>query len=230
MTFRIFALGIALCFGSSFASANEQIFVSGGPSLRSFERHKPAPHDRFWGNFLTSSIARYKEVKPEIGSDLVTWLVYRPAYITRGQESNTDLIAEIKNMLKPITSNIVWFESRKEFLDYLHKGQDRSKIKIRRLEYFGHSNKRNWCFDYSNRIDGAVLEPLCLHVDHLKSIKNRIFTSDAYCRSWGCHSGEEYSRAWYKATGTRMWGAIGKTDYSTGAIPKLSTSGGKWVQ
>jgi hypothetical protein len=48
-------------------------------------------------------------------------------------------------------------------------------------------------------------------------------------KSWGCHTGESMSRLWREATGTRMWGAIGKTDYSTGELPALSSVGGKWV-
>jgi hypothetical protein len=37
------------------------------------------------------------------------------------------------------------------------------------------------------------------------------------------------SKKWKAATGVPMWGAIGKTDFSTGELPALSTPGGHWV-
>jgi hypothetical protein len=37
------------------------------------------------------------------------------------------------------------------------------------------------------------------------------------------------SQLWRDATGTRMWGAIGKTQYLTNELPALSSVGGKWV-
>jgi len=221
-----------LCFLalSAQAAPTEQIFVSGGPSLRTFERFKDNPHDRFWGNFITSGVARYQEIKAEIGEQPFTWLIYKPGYLSRAEESGHDLIAEVETMIQPTGARIVWFHSRDELIDYLHEGQDRSSLKIGRLEYFGHSNKRNWCFDYSNAIDGAVIESGCLHVDHLDGIRRSIFADAAYTRSWGCHSGEEFSQAWLKQTGVPMWGAIGKTDYSNGAVPVISTPGGSWTR
>ena len=63
----------------------------------------------------------------------------------------------------------------------------------------------------------------------LKKIDKRVFARGAYVKSWGCHTGESMSKLWRDATGTRMWGAIGKTDYSTGELPALSSAGGKWV-
>jgi len=210
--------------------AGEHLFVSGGPSLRTFERHKPAPHDRFWGNFITSGLARYEQIRDEIGDAPFTWLVFRPGYERRSRESSYDLIAEVEHMVAQTPATLHWFNSRQEFLHYLHQGKDRSQLKITRIEYFGHSNKKNWCFDYSNQLDGAVLESMCLHVDHLSKISRRIFLPNAYARSWGCHSGEEYSQAWRRATGIPMWGAVGKTNYSNGAVPVISTPGGHWTR
>jgi hypothetical protein len=40
-------------------------------------------------------------------------------------------------------------------------------------------------------------------------------------KSWGCYCGELFRPSWYKATGTRMWGAIGKTQYMTEELPVL---------
>lgn len=228
---RFFIIVTCILFAvSSLYAENEKIFISGGPSLRIFERHKPAPHDRFWGNFITSGLARYQEIKSDIGEDTFTWLIHRPGYERRGKEIGHDLIQEIKNMIGPTSANIIWFETREELVRYLNKGQNRSHKKISHLEYFGHSNRLNWCFDYSNQIDGMVQENMCLHIRNLDEIKRGIFTKNAFTKSWGCHSGEAYSEAWYRATGVRMWGAIGKTSYYTGGVPQLSTSAGKWTQ
>jgi hypothetical protein len=211
--------------------AQEHIFISGGPALRYFERHKVNTHDVFWGNFIQAAIVRHRQIAPTLpAGHLFTWLIFRPAYERRVPEAKFDLIAEVEKRIQPTGARIVWFHDRDELIRYLNEGQDRSKIKISRLEYFGHSNKRNWMFDYSNRLDGAVAEPACLHLRDLPKIKRTAFAPDAYTRSWGCHSGEEYSGAWLKSTGVPMVGAIGKTDYSNGGIPFISTPGGRWTQ
>ena len=82
-------------------------------------------------------------------------------------------------------------------------------------------------FDYSNNIDSA--SKAWLHQDDFAQIHRGIFSNDAFVKSWSCHTGESMSKLWREATDTRMWGAIGKTDYSTGELPALSSVGGKWV-
>jgi len=57
----------------------------------------------------------------------------------------------------------------------------------------------------------------------------RIFAKGPFEKSWGCHTGEEMSRYWHAATGTRMWGAIGKTQFMDEELPILTSEGGKWV-
>jgi hypothetical protein len=85
-------------------------------------------------------------------------------------------------------------------------------------------------FDYSNLLDGASPEFAMFHMWHFKELSHEIFTDNAFCQSWGCHSGEEYSGTWYKHIGIRMKGAIGKTDYSNGGLPFLSSANGRWSQ
>ncbi|MEM0896077.1 MAG: hypothetical protein AAGJ79_04260, partial [Verrucomicrobiota bacterium] len=105
---------------------------------------------------------------------------------------------------------------------------DRRRTKIGGFEYFGHSNKFAFMFDYSNWISGVSKS--WLHEADLRKISRRAFAKDAYCQSWGCHSGESFCAAWRKATGTKMWGAEGKTDYSVlqyGKLPEISGNG-RW--
>jgi hypothetical protein len=49
-------------------------------------------------------------------------------------------------------------------------------------------------------------------------------------KSWGCHTGESMSKKWAAATGVKMIGAIGKTQYRTEELPFLSSNNGRWVQ
>lgn len=227
LRWAILFTAVAWCGGNT--QAGEHIIVSGGPALQYFERAKEHPHDRYWGNFIDAGIARIRQVKPQFGpEDFVTWAVFRPSYISRSREENLDLVKEIENRANTLQVNLLWFDDRDQFLAFLNQSREGDK-KIARLEYFGHSNRRTFMFDYSNTLDGSSTEPGTLHMSRLKAISRDNFTNDAYCKSWGCHSGEEYSAAWRKATGQVMVGAIGKTDYSQGGLPFLSTTGGRWA-
>ncbi|NJK92284.1 MAG: hypothetical protein HC904_10880 [Blastochloris sp.] len=173
MRFVILAtLALVLLTGmiSAPLQAGEQLYVSGGPALRYFERSKKNDHDRYWGNFIDSVLARHQKVQSEYGpEDQLTWMIFRPGYESRGREEKMDLIAEVEKRVASIGARLIWFSTKQELLDYVNQGQDRERIKIRRFEYFGHSNKRCFMFDYSNVVDGAVIESGTLHVDDLKN-------------------------------------------------------------
>ena len=68
-----------------------------------------------------------------------------------------------------------------------------------------------------------------IHEDDLKQIHRGIFDRKAFVKSCGCHTGESMSGYWKRATGKKMIGALGKTDYSTivvdGAMPAVN---GRW--
>lgn len=215
----------------SFTFANELIVISGGPALRYYERHKAVSHDKFWGNFINAAEIKIKKLKSALKEgDTIVWMVYRPGYESRSKEEETNLITDITKRAENLGVNLVWFDNRAEFVQYLNANRDDDHNKIARLEYFGHSNKRNWMFDYSNQLDGGCIELAMFHIWNFHELDRGIFTDDVVCKSWGCHSGEQYSSAWYKYTGKRMIGAVGKTDYSNGELPILSTEDGKWTQ
>jgi hypothetical protein len=100
-------------------------------------------------------------------------------------------------------------------------------MKIAGFEYFGHSNRACFMFDYSNVLDSASKS--WLHENELSKIDRRAFAHGAYVRSWGCHTGESMSKKWYRATGTHMIGAIGKTQFMMEELPILTSTDGKWV-
>lgn len=215
----------------SWSFANELILISGGPALRYYEHSKAHSHDKFWGNFINAAEIRIKKIKSSLKEgDKITWMVYRLGYETRAKEEQDDLIGNITKRAEELGVNLVWFNSRVEFVNYLNANRNDDNNKIARLEYFGHSNKRDWMFDYSNQLDGGCAEPAMFHIWHFHELDRGIFTDDVVCKSWGCHSGEQYSSAWFKYTGKRMIGAVGKTDYSNGDLPDLSTENGKWTQ
>lgn len=215
---------------SVFAQDREEIVLTGGPALRFMEHGKGAvSHDVYWFNFVDASVIRLKELKDQAKpDDLITWLIYRPGYAARGQEMGVDLLSQLQDKAKQLGVNLRWFDSKEDLIAYLNKGLDRDKIKISNFDYFGHSNKACFLFDYSNAID--TMSIAWLHVKDLRYIDDDIFARNAACKSWGCHSGEMYSQWWKNHFDVPMIGAIGKTDFAHGGLPALSNSDGKWTQ
>ncbi len=212
------------------AQSREDIVLTGGPALRFMEHGKgDVSHDVYWFNFVDASVIRLKELKANAKPDeVVTWLIYRPAYAARSQEMGMDLLAQLQEKAKAIGCQLVYFNNQAELIAYLNKGYDRNKVKIAAFDYFGHSNKACFLFDYSNTID--TMSIAWLHVKDLRLIHDDIFAKKAACKSWGCHSGEMYSKWWKSHFDVPMIGAMGKTDFAHGGEPQLSNSDGKWVQ
>jgi len=225
---------LLLVLGANSARAQvqkEYIILSGGPSLHEWEKYKAAPHDRWWGNFIRAARVRIEEIRKKQGPDArITWLVYRPGYERRAtRQDNADLIGNINSVRDKYNVNLVWFNRTEQVINYLNYGQPRDQVKIADFDFYGHSNRACFLFDYSNEIDSA--SKVYLHESELKKIHRGLFTRDATIKSWGCHTGESMSQSFRAATGKKMIGAIGKTDYSNGHIngwvPTLSP-GGRW--
>jgi hypothetical protein len=210
------------------AKAGEYLIVSGGPALKFNEDDKPAPHDRYWANFIDSAITRIAQIKADQPGSLIAWLVYRPAYVERGREMNQDLVREVETRAAALGVKLLWFDRTRQLVNYINRGQDRRQAPIIGFDFFGHSNKACFMFDYSSDVDGGSVS--FLHQNQLTAIEKTAFAPNAAARSWGCHSGESYSEAWKKHFGFPMMGAIGKTDYSAGGLPVPSSEGGHWVQ
>ena len=154
-------------------------------------------------------------------------LIYKQGYLDRAKQENQDLISLIDSVREKFNLNLVWFHAGSEVIHYLNHGQPRDQVKIADLEYFGHSNRACFMFDYSNNIDSACKS--WLHEDELTQINRRDFARGAYVKSWGCHTGESMSKKWRAATGTHMIGAIGKTQFMMEELPILTSADGKWV-
>jgi len=224
------ALFVLLGLVNAPAQSREDIVLTGGCALRFMEHGKgDVSHDVYWFNFVDASTIRLQELKAQAKPDeLVTWLIYRPAYAARSQEMGMDLLAQLESKAKTLGVRLVWFDSKAELIAYLNRGLDRDKVKIADFDYFGHSNKACFLFDYSNTID--TMSIAWLHVKDLRMIDSDVFARDATCKSWGCHSGEMYSKWWKSRFDVAMTGAIGKTDFAHGGLPQLSSSDGTWAQ
>ncbi len=206
----------------------EFVILVGGPSLMQWEKYKTQPHDHWWANFVRAGRIRTEQLREKFGPDAkITWLVYKQGYIDRGAQEKMDLIDFINSVRDKFNLNLVWFRDGSEVINYLNNGQPRDQVKVAFLEFFGHSNKACFMFDYSSNVDSASKS--FLHQSQLSSIRRTVFTRDAQIRSWGCHTGEMMSKKWREAVGNRMWGAIGKTQYMTDELPIISTPGGKWA-
>jgi len=219
----------------------EHIIVSGGPACREWENYRvePARHDRWWGNFVRTARVRMEQLREEKGPDaVITWLVYRTGYEKRSKEDGEDRISQVISVQEKETvqCRLIWFRKTEELIRYMNyggRGIDRTSLPIGGFDYFGHSNKYAFTFDYSGEVLGA--SKVFLHQDDLSKLKPGIFARNAINKSWGCHTAESMSRVWKRETGTRLIGAIGKTDYSYcwrngGSLPIISESGGRWVR
>ena len=192
----------------------EYVLLVGGPSLMQWEKYKVQPHDHWWANFVRAARIRTEQLRTQYGPDVkITWLVYKQGYIDRGAQEKMDLLGFIDSVREKFNLNLVYFRNGQEVIDYLNAGQPRDQVKVAFFEFFGHSNKACFMFDYSSNVDSASKS--FLHQNQLTAINRNIFTRDAAIRSWGCHTGEMMSKKWRDATGTRMWGVIGKMQYMT---------------
>lgn len=203
----------------------EYVIITGGVSLMQWEKFKAQPHDNWWLNFIRASRIRIAELRNSYGPTArITWMLYTPAYKRRGAlTENADLFGIIHSIPPAYGVKFVPFSTTSELIGYLN---NRNGVKIAGLEYFGHSNRACWMFDYSNEIDSA--SKVWLHEDDLGRIRGNGFARNAYIRSWGCHTGESMSKKFQAACGRKMIGAIGKTQYMTETLPIISTPGGKW--
>lgn len=208
-------------------AGKEYIVASGGPSLMLWEKWKAQPHDLWWQNFIRAAEIRIMELKSQgVPANQITWFVYRPGYETRAKQEGLDLIGNINSRGAALGVKLKFFRKADEFTGYLNAGRPRQEIKIANLEYFGHSNKACWMFDYSNLVDSA--SKIWIHENEFNRLAPGIFARDAYVKSWGCHTGESMSQKFRKTAGLKMWGAVGRTQYNTHELPSLAQPSGKW--
>src|SRR5437667_10835538 len=152
----------------------EWIIVVGGPSLKEWEQYKAQPHDHWWANFVHAARIRTEQLRGQLGPDAkITWLVYKPGYVDRGKQDGQDLIANINSVRDKYNLRLVYFSRGSEVIDYLNNGQPRAQVRIAGFEYFGHSNRACFMFDYSNVVDSS--SKAWLHESDLVKIDRHAF-------------------------------------------------------
>jgi hypothetical protein len=209
-------------------SRADHVIATGGPAMRKWEdyRVKEDQHDRWWANFIRASTIRIDEIRLAYGPGAkVVWFVFKPGYQTRGREDGKPYTTWIAEQAAKRRATLVWFDSSAGFIRSLNT---RPRGSVETFDFFGHSNRHCFMFDYSNEIMGV--STATLHERELPRIKGSVFTRNAYCKSWGCHTGESMSAAWKKSVGVPLEGAKGPTDYTVvgqGSLPRVK---GTWAR
>jgi len=218
---------IGLCFISAFSALADHVIVTGGPALRKWEnlRVPQDQHDRWWANFVRASTLRMAELRRADAQAPLVWMVYQPGYRTRGGEDGKPYSQWINELAAERRATLIWFSSGGEFIEKLNS---RPRGSIRTFDFFGHSNRHAFMFDYGNDI--MAVSTAWLHERDLGRIKSSVFSRDAYCKSWGCHTAESMSAVWRRAIGVPLEGAKGATNYTVvgqGILPVVS---GRWAR
>lgn len=225
---RQFRLLICLLLFAANLCQAEHVVVTGGPALRRWEnfRVKEDQHDRWWANFVRASTIRMEEIRRAYGSAApIVWIVYRPGYEARGREDRAPYTTWISNLAPKYGAKLIWIGSGGELIQAINS---RPRNSISSFDFFGHSNRFCFMLDYSSEI--MAVSGAWLHERDLGRIKASVFARNAYCKSWGCHTGESMSAAWKRALGIPLEGAKGATNYQTVSFGKLPSVSGTWVR
>lgn len=209
-------------------SPAEHVIVAGGPALRQWEdlRVKKDQHDRWWANFIRASTLRMDELRKIYGPDAkLVWLVYQPGYQTRGLEDGKPYTSWIVGQAAKRQATLVWFDSSGSFIKALNS---RPRGSVQTFDFFGHSNRYAFMFNYGNDIMAA--STAWLHERDLPRIKASVFARNALCKSWGCHTGESMSAVWRRALGVPLEGAKGPTDYTVLGLAIMPVVKGSWTR
>jgi len=209
-------------------SQADHVIVTGGPALRKWEnlRVKDDQHDRWWANFVRASTIRIDEIRKAYGNDApIIWMVYQPGYRTRGREDGRPYTSWISGQASKRRATLIWFSGTGDFIQKLNS---RPRGSVQTFDFFGHSNRYAFMFDYGNDI--MAVSTAWLHEKDLPRVKSSIFARNAYCKSWGCHTGESMTQVWKRTLGISLEGAKGPTTYVGVGQGTLPVVRGSWVR
>lgn len=216
----LFLALISSCF------ANQHVILAGGPALRKWEDYRtPANrHDKWWANFIRASTLHMDILRQQGDpSESITWYVLKSGYIRRGLEDGKPYTTWIEEQAAKRNVKLIWINSGNDFIqsfNKLPKGQTKT------FHFFGHSNKHCFLLDYSSAILGV--SDAWIHEKDLYSLSRRPFHRKAICKSWGCYTGQSMSKVWRKATGLKLIGCNGTTDYEALSFGKMPTTESSW--
>lgn len=220
--------GVAVCFGSLAEAVD--VILSGGVALKSWEhlRGPASQHDKWWANFIRSATNRIDDIRGANPRARIVWIVYRPAYKSRGREDGEDYISKIRREASRRGVRLVWADTATEAVKAINAAP-RGRDKVTSFTYFGHSNRFAFMLDYSNTIMAASRQ--WIHEDDLAgSIRKDIFAPNADCRSYGCYTGNSMSKKWKAAFGVPLLGNTESTLYYPITQGKMPEGAGEWVR
>lgn len=220
-------LSLAFLLLSSLCHA-DHVIVTGGPALRKWENYRVQEdqHDRWWANFVRASTLRIAEIRKAYGPDApIVWMVYQPGYQARGREDGKPYTSWIAEQAAKRRATLIWFNGGGNFIQQLNS---RPRGSVKSFDFFGHSNRHAFMFDYGSDI--MAVSTAWLHERDLSRIKSSIFDRNAYCKSWGCHTGESMSAVWKSSTGIALEGARGPTVYNNVGQGQMPIVRGSWVR
>ncbi len=205
------------------------VVLTGGVALKSWEHLRgPVAHDNWWANFVRASTIHIDMMKRERPDAKITWIVYRPAYISRGREEGKDYLSMIREQAARRGVKLVFVDTAAQTFAAINSAP-RGGEPITSFYYFGHSNAHAFMLDYSNNIIGSSKH--WIHEKELASRLNRAsFSPTASCWSFGCYTGLSMSAAWRKALGIPLWGNTESTRYQPVGEGCMPTGNGRWVK
>lgn len=202
--------------------------ITGGPALRKWEnlRVEANRHDKWWANFIRASTLRMVEIRKAYGKDAkVVWAVYKDGYTMRGSEDGKPLTTWISDLAKRRNVELLWFNDNKQAISTINRQKHGS---IKTFDYFGHSNKYCFMFDYSSHISSAC--KCWFHQVDINKVNRSVFQKKCLSKSWGCFTGESMSKVWKAHTGHTLIGARGKTDYQYVGRGQMPAINGTWIR
>ncbi|MCU0750702.1 MAG: hypothetical protein MUF13_14270 [Akkermansiaceae bacterium] len=206
----------------------DHVIVSGGPALRKWENYRVQEdqHDRWWANFIRSATLRMAEIRKAYGSDApLVWMVFKPGYVARGREDGKPYTTWITELAAKRRVSLIWFDSSSGFIQAMNS---RPRGSVQTFDFFGHSNRHAFMFDYGSDIMAA--STAWFHERDIPRIRGSVFDRNAYCKSWGCHTGESMSAVWKNSIGVALEGAKGPTDYRVLSEARLPVVKGSWAR
>lgn len=205
-----------------------EVILTGGVALKSWEHFRgPVAHDNWWANFVRAATIHMDNLRKKDPAAKITWIVYRPAYITRGKEEGKDYVSMIREQAARRQAKLVFVDTAAQAYAAINNAP-RNGEPITSFYYFGHSNAHAFMLDYSNTIIGSSKQ--FMHENELSTALDRAaFSPSATCRSFGCYTGMSMSGVWKKALGIPLWGNLESTRYQPVGEGCMPLGNGRWV-
>lgn len=205
------------------------VVLSGGVALKSWEKLRgPNAHDNWWANFIRGATVRIDQLQKKNPSANIVWIVYRPAYISRGREDGQNYIANIREQAAKRKVKLVFVDTADQAYAAINNA-GRGSDKITSFYYFGHSNAFAFMLDYSSNVIGA--SKAWMHEKDLATkLQRSAFAPNADCWSYGCYTGRSMTRVWRQSVGVPLWGNMESTQYQPVGWGDLPRGNGSWVK